>query len=496
MNTAARRLATMTLAPTFINKVDKSVPQCRPIGISSTSVPIVLLHSVNPFCFWFCELQEYRELKELMSRMKTFYDNQGQKLVVSKHHLQPGLNVAVNWGSEWFRCKVITLVDSKRARVFCFDSGAAEDVSIDKAYYLRTDFALMPATALRGILSYVKPKDGTWNKSSIKFMQNRCGQEFEAKIHSTDPTEQAYYLSIKKADEQHQFSDSLIQSGACFMDAGLQQRTECPNLEDFIYYEDGRHLDLVDDWLPKTPKQDDSRAQAQVLAKVEKCAPKPDRTPVTEPTPAKALPLRKFVIPDKRKRLEMPPRASILDRISPLKLPYEVTPTASKSTSPSESKQCTKSIQQPKAPTSSHILPLKIAQAERSCSKSKQCINAAQRSTSAPKNRKSAKSIQNRLQQTPVPQQIPTASKSATPIQSYPVVVQPSPPVPPRKEKPISQMRAPPNIRSPGVQDLSKLEIRSKIEIIVHVINDRDDFYFFLKNELQCFLQEFQERFE
>lgn len=463
--------------------------------------------------------------------MAKFYAEQENQLKISDGHLQPGLHVAVKWKSEWHRGKIVKLEKSRRARVFFIDSAVTGDVSIDEGVcYLRSDFALLPAIAHRGILSYIKPKEESWNKDSINFMKKRYGQQFQAKIHRTEETSHVYFLSIKKADEQRQFLDSLIQLGACFLDTSFGEQNELVNVEDFVYYEEGRHLDAIDDddWLPKTPKpysNGDARSQIRGLEKLAKTAPKSDSTPMAvqpahktgQPPPKpvhpaqktveqapKASPQRNFVMPEKRTRLEMPPKASIKSRNRPLKVPQvkEFVPAVSPWNEPN-------SCMMPAAQTSQPQIkePQPAASTVSSWNEPSSDRKAA-RAPTTPEGKEPLKSsvINNRLQQnslTQVPLAAAVASTSTAPAEpksSTQVVEQPSLKAP--NEQPASKSgnqtepgRCPPTTRALGAQDLTKLEIGSKAEIIVNVVNDRKDFYFFFKEEFLN-IQEFIDRFK
>lgn len=570
-----QRLSELAISPTFINKIDKVVPQ-RMIAVSSTSIPIVLLHSINPSCFWFCELEEHQQLKALEVEMATFYEEQGKQLKISGCHLQPWLHVAVKSQNKWHRAKIVKLEKSIRARVFFIDSGVADDVSIDEhVRYLRNDFAQLPATAHRGILSYVKPKDDAWNKDSIRFMEKRCGQQFQAKIHQADENGQIYFQSIKKDGEQQQFLDSLIQQGSCFLDTSFPEQNELTNIEDFIYYEDGLHLDSVDDddWLPKTPEpcsNKNARPQIRGLQKIAKKAPKSDTTPVTlqsppaktqKPTPKtmkpetvqsppKATQQRKFVMPEKRTRLEMPPKVSLTSRLKPLKVPQikEFGPMFSSWNEPSSATNATPTS--PPLNAQQHKDSRPVPSTTSSCNEPSSCMKAAQVPTSQPVNAQEQKYsgpapsttsswneraaprmraaptspplkaapalttperkeplkssvINNRLQQRTtlqVSQPALMASTSTAPIPTKPsvqVFEQPSAAPPEKKKESTCESRQQSDVctRKLGVQDLTKLEIGSKAEIVVNVVSDRMDFYFFFKEDLLRHV-EFLDRFK
>lgn len=271
------------------------------------------------------------------------------RLKVSHHHMQPGLLVAVKRQQAWYRGKIVKSIGADKARVFLVDLGITEDVfHDDRVRYLREDFSCMPAIAHRGILSYVRPKNDRWSNESINFMRKRCNQRFEAKIQRIDEASQSYFTSMKK-DGDLPLSDSLIRMGACTIDLSFWEPDGFACVDDFSYFENGLHLDAAendDDWLPKTPAKSsnaNSRLPMQAPRKPSESGPSTDATPAPMPTgPTRKM---KCWLPDKRKRVEVPPRSSLINnRLQPLKVP-PISRNGSVASAPLSSIECMPCVQ-------------------------------------------------------------------------------------------------------------------------------------------------------
>ena len=249
----------MQIEPKLVKSIDQVIPNCVPIEDFNSPV-IQILEVQNPHRFWFAERSELKKVSELMKRMSQFYFN-SDRLKVSKEELFKGLYVTVLYKDLWHRGMILKVWPRNMARILYVDFGTVEDVTLNHIRFLTEDFLALPSTAHRGVLSHVQPIDGVWSKEAKIFLEeNVYFKRIEAKIFKRNALDSSYFMAIRTSsdggEKKKLVSKEMIERGFCFYDANFTDNTVVNEMElEFIEYENGKHLKdpdsyLDDSWLP------------------------------------------------------------------------------------------------------------------------------------------------------------------------------------------------------------------------------------------------------
>ena len=249
----------MQIEPKLVKSIDQVIPNCVPIEDFNSPV-IQILEVQNPHRFWFAERSELKKVSELMKRMSQFYFN-SDRLKVSKEELFKGLYVTVLYKDLWHRGMILKVWPRNMARILYVDFGTVEDVTLNHIRFLTEDFLALPSTAHRGVLSHVQPIDGVWSKEAKIFLEeNVYFKRIEAKIFKRNALDSSYFMAIRTSSDGGEknklVSKEMIERGFCFYDANFTDNTVVNEKElEFIEYENGKHLKdpdsyLDDSWLP------------------------------------------------------------------------------------------------------------------------------------------------------------------------------------------------------------------------------------------------------
>jgi hypothetical protein len=257
----------LTSTLNFVKTTDKSIPKCLEIKFSpGTEIKsIVILETINPHRFWFCEISHYEDHKKLRSQMSSFYNGAIESFKINAQDMKQGLTVAVLKGKVWRRATVLKLLYGTQYRLYLMDSGAVFDVDLSNIRYLKEDFLNYPALARRGVLAYVQPTHKYWTNDANQYFYKRVtGKKINAKFYCVSK-ENSYYMSLKiQADEL--VANEIIEKNFGKKDIYFLRRDPI-NMDEtpFEDYENGKYADIAaaaalqatDSWIPNVKKEAD-----------------------------------------------------------------------------------------------------------------------------------------------------------------------------------------------------------------------------------------------
>ncbi|KAF7277085.1 hypothetical protein GWI33_009462, partial [Rhynchophorus ferrugineus] len=143
---------------------------------------IAVVEIYDPSKFWVSlGTSNNSELNNLTNNMKNFYRRKEiqKEYSVPISVIQESLNCVTLICGEYHRARILEVIlNSNEPRVFCIDYGKVFQVHFNGIYFLKTDFAELPAQAIRCQLHNIAPKlrNRIWPRSActaFKEMVNR-----------------------------------------------------------------------------------------------------------------------------------------------------------------------------------------------------------------------------------------------------------------------------------------------------------------------------------
>lgn len=256
----------MTSDLTFIKTNEVSFPKCINIQFAPANdqKSIIILQSVTPHRFWFCENSNYEDYKKLRTQMFSFYKDNFESFKIDANEMKNGLCVAVLHKNGWRRAKVLKNLYGTQYRVLLVDYGSVVDVGLSNFRFLKDDFMQYPILAQRGVLAYVQPKYKYWSNEANHFFYKKVEkQRVDAKIYRTS-MEDSYYMSIKVNGELP--GSELIRKDFAKKDKSFLFKDPInANVMSFDDFENGKYAEIsnaaalqaCDSWIPKvdSPKK-------------------------------------------------------------------------------------------------------------------------------------------------------------------------------------------------------------------------------------------------
>ncbi|XP_076258011.1 tudor domain-containing protein 5-like isoform X2 [Rhynchophorus ferrugineus] len=154
--------------------------------------------------------------------MKNFYRRKEVQKEYSVHIpvIQESLNCVTLICGEYHRARILEVIlNSNEARVFCIDYGRVCKVHFSGIYFLKTDFAELPAQAIRCQLHHIAPKlrNRIWPRSSctaFKEMVNRKNIKMKIVYVNWDEESTGVLLTdITDVDNTYNVNEEVVNKG-------------------------------------------------------------------------------------------------------------------------------------------------------------------------------------------------------------------------------------------------------------------------------------------
>lgn len=185
----------------------------------NSSHPAAVQHASNPSEFWIQTFNYANELDELMERIKSLYKDPLKRNLVSSPAV--GLYCAAKAeDGDFYRAKVVEVVDEKHVQVFFVDYGSTEVVSRSNIRALPREFKVLPCLALKCTLAGVKPKAGEWNHRASEYFRQAV-LNVAVSVHVADKCNEdlVVWLTLDKAKGEKDV-------GALMCAAGFAEKAE------------------------------------------------------------------------------------------------------------------------------------------------------------------------------------------------------------------------------------------------------------------------------
>lgn len=253
----------------IITTTDKIVPSLKPLDKEIGQKFIIqILDSINPHRFWFAEYSEFRRLNELITKMTKFYKSHYTDLKINSKQIQKGLHVAVDYSGLWLRSVILKVKSENVVRVFYIDFGTVEDVPLERVCFSLEKFITEPSVTKRGVLGFVQPTGGRWDKAAHKHFARLTRKKAQAELYYKNPHDESYVLSNRVVNNKD-LSDEFIEKNYWIADSDFltKKKVNCSEL-DFADYEAAMRASnkgKVADWLPKALRGQYSDASREVL---------------------------------------------------------------------------------------------------------------------------------------------------------------------------------------------------------------------------------------
>ncbi|XP_075167228.1 tejas isoform X2 [Haematobia irritans] len=152
----------------------------------------------NPFRFWFHIHKDHHELDALMHNIERFYAALSpNELRIPVVCLNPGQVCAALFNDMWHRGEIVGPASSNKVKVSFVDYGTVCDVDITNIKYLCSCFSQLPAQALRGSLSHIKPRGMHWSHESTQYFLSLVSElMLYAKITEIDRENSVFYMIL------------------------------------------------------------------------------------------------------------------------------------------------------------------------------------------------------------------------------------------------------------------------------------------------------------
>uniref|UniRef100_A0A1A9WIA0 Tudor domain-containing protein n=1 Tax=Glossina brevipalpis TaxID=37001 RepID=A0A1A9WIA0_9MUSC len=227
----------------LLNDLDEAVPECAnngflfcldfpnhliPLGSEIPSIElsrnlhvgsylqIYVTEIHSPFKFWFHIEPNSSPLDTLMYRIGQWYKRLNlDEMRIPIDCLKPGQVCAAPYENVWHRAIIVRHPVGNKVMVSFVDYGTVSEVDIVKIKYLTTNFCELPAQALRGCLSYVKPRQLHWSHEATNYFLSLVTETIVfAKISEINIEEHIFYLVICNTCENNviQINTALIEN--------------------------------------------------------------------------------------------------------------------------------------------------------------------------------------------------------------------------------------------------------------------------------------------
>uniref|UniRef100_A0A1A9ZPC7 HTH OST-type domain-containing protein n=1 Tax=Glossina pallidipes TaxID=7398 RepID=A0A1A9ZPC7_GLOPL len=224
---------------------------------SRLKIYVTEIHS--PFKFWFHIQQDENPLDILMHRIEQWYKKlDPDEMRIPSDCLTKGKVCAAQYEGLWHRGKIVRNPIKNKVMVSFVDYGTVTEVDIAKIKYLTSYFCELPAQALRGSLSYIKPRNLHWSHEATNYFLSLVTETMVyAQISEIDDEQRALYLVICNAcgDNVVQINDALIENRFALYDPeweecnfrknnGKRLRHPREDFPTFIMLESGEYANL------------------------------------------------------------------------------------------------------------------------------------------------------------------------------------------------------------------------------------------------------------
>ncbi|XP_037828317.1 tudor domain-containing protein 5 isoform X2 [Lucilia sericata] len=185
---------------------DVTVGSCIKIFISE-------IH--NPFKFWFHIHKDNHELDQLMYQIERYYSPlEAEDLRIPMMCLTPGQVCAACYNGLWHRAEIVAPPVNTTIKVSFMDYGTVTEVGIENIKFLASYFAQLPAQALRGCLSHIKPRALHWShEATTYFLTLVAEMMLYAKIVEIDREQNILYMVLcnTNGEDVVQINKSLVE---------------------------------------------------------------------------------------------------------------------------------------------------------------------------------------------------------------------------------------------------------------------------------------------
>ncbi|KAM7346217.1 tejas isoform 2-T2 [Cochliomyia hominivorax] len=169
----------------------------------------------NPFKFWFHIYKDNHELDSLMYQIERYYSClDTEDLRIPLVCLTPGQLCAACYNGLWHRAEIVAPPVNTSIKVSFMDYGTVTEVPIENIKFLSSNFAQLPAQALRGCLSHIKPRTFHWShEATIYFLKLVEDCMLYAKITEINKEENILYMILcnTNGDEVLQINKKLVE---------------------------------------------------------------------------------------------------------------------------------------------------------------------------------------------------------------------------------------------------------------------------------------------
>uniref|UniRef100_A0A1B0GC26 HTH OST-type domain-containing protein n=1 Tax=Glossina morsitans morsitans TaxID=37546 RepID=A0A1B0GC26_GLOMM len=224
---------------------------------SRLKIYVTEIHS--PFKFWFHIQQDENPLDILMHKIEQWYKKLDRdEMRIPLDCLTTGQVCAAQYEGLWHRGKIVRIPVKNKVMVSFVDYGTVTEVDIATIKYLTSYFCELPAQALRGSLSYIKPRNLHWSHEATNYFLSLVTETMVyAQISEIDDEQRALYLVICNAcgDNVVQINDALIEKRFALYDPeweecnfrknnGKRLRHPREDFPTFIMLESGEYANL------------------------------------------------------------------------------------------------------------------------------------------------------------------------------------------------------------------------------------------------------------
>lgn len=202
-----------------MNRMEEELPwEDLPLNSSCTAA---VQHVFDPSEFWIQTFNYANELDELMESINSLYRDSLSTYLVSNPAV--GLYCAAKAeDGDFYRARVVQVVDEKHVLVFFVDYGNTEVVSMSNIRSLSKDFKMLPRLAFKCSLAGVKPKDGEWSERACEYFSHAViDATVNVHVAAKRNEDLAVHLTLEKAKGE---SDV----GALMCMAGFAEKAEVP----------------------------------------------------------------------------------------------------------------------------------------------------------------------------------------------------------------------------------------------------------------------------
>lgn len=193
---------------------------CEDLPVNSSCSATVQYVS-NPSEFWIQTFKHADELDELMVCINRLSEDPGSRNPVSN----PAVGLVCSARAEdgdFYRARVVQIVDQKHLQVFFVDYGNTEVVARSNIRSLPEEFRTLPCLALKCALADVQPRAGGWSQRACKFFSHAV---FDATVNVHVAAKHNEHLLVCLTLEKATGESDV---GALMCSAGFAEKAELP----------------------------------------------------------------------------------------------------------------------------------------------------------------------------------------------------------------------------------------------------------------------------